>query len=120
MTAPKLPLSALKGIGPARGKALGQAGVYTIYDLLMMLPVRYKDTLNVTPVEALRPGQTACVQGWIEAAPKLARFHGRTMVTARLRDDTGRIQDPPLDHLVDESPGVGGTVVRVILRLVRE
>ena len=92
MTAPKLPLSALKGIGPARVKALGQAGVYTIYDLLMMLPVRYKDTLNVTPVEALRPGQTACVQGWIEAAPKLARFHGRTMVTARLRDDTGRIR----------------------------
>ncbi len=92
MTAPKLPLSALKGLGPARIKALGEAGVRTIYDLLMMLPVRYKDTLTLTPIADLRPGQTACVQGGIDGPPRLARFQGRTLVTARLRDETGKIR----------------------------
>ena len=92
MTAPKLPLSALKGLGPARIKALGEAGVRTIYDLLMMLPVRYKDTLTLTPIADLRPGQTACVQGGIDGPPRLARFQGHTLVTARLRDETGKLR----------------------------
>ncbi len=92
MTARILQLSAIKGLGPARIQALGQAGVHTVEDLLMTLPARYKDTLNLTPIEALRPGQTACVHGWIDAAPRLARFQGRTLVTARLRDETGRIR----------------------------
>ncbi len=92
MTARILPLSAIKGLGPARIKALSQAGVMTVEDLLMTLPAQYKDTLNITPIEALRPGQTACVHGWIDAAPRLARFQGRTMVTARLRDETGKIR----------------------------
>ena len=34
MTARILPLSAIKGLGPARIKALGQAGVMTVEDLL--------------------------------------------------------------------------------------
>ena len=92
MTARTLQLSAIKGLGPARIQALSQTGVHTVEDLLMTLPARYKDTQTLTPIEALRPGQTACVHGWIDAAPRLARFQGRTLVTARLRDETGRIR----------------------------
>ena len=47
MTARILPLSAIKGLGPARIKALSQAGVMTVEDLLMTLPARYKDTPDV-------------------------------------------------------------------------
>ncbi len=89
MTTPVLPLSALKGIGPARIQALRAAGVEDTGDLLMMLPARYKDTLRLTRIADLRAGVTACVQGVIDGAPKLARFQGRTLVTARLKDETG-------------------------------
>ena len=92
MTARTLPLSALKGVGPARIRALGQAGVITARDLLMTLPARYKDTLNVTPIAELRPGQTACIEGVVDAPPRLARFQGRTLVTVYVRDATGRVR----------------------------
>ena len=92
MTAPVLPLSALKGLGPARIRALAAVGINDIGDLLATMPLRYKDTLTVTPLDTLRAGQTVCVCGNIDAAPKLARFKGRTLVTARLRDDTGTVR----------------------------
>ena len=92
MTARVLPLSALKGLGPARIKALSQAGITSVHDLLMTLPVRYKDTLNVTPVANLHAGQTVCVQGRIMAPARLARFKGRTLVTAKLSDGTGTVR----------------------------
>ena len=92
MTPRTVPLSTIKGLGPARIKALGQAGITSVNDLLMMLPVRYKDTLNATPIEALNAGQNACVHGWIDNQPKVSRFQGRTLVTARLKDETGTIR----------------------------
>ena len=92
MTAPALPLSALKGLGPARIGALRQAGILSIGDLLSIQPIRYKDTLNITPVSQLRAGQTVCILGKIDAKPRLARFHGRTLVTARLSDGTGTVR----------------------------
>ena len=91
-TSPALPLSALRGLGPSRLETLRQAGITSVRDLLMTLPARYKDTLEPTPISQLRAGQTACVCGCLDAAPKLSRFKGRTLVSARLHDGSGAIR----------------------------
>ena len=87
-----LELRDIKGLGAARLEALGGAGITTVRDLLLALPAGYKDTVHTVPVSELRPGQEACVEGWLKGTPKLARFSGKTMVTAVLEDDTGSVQ----------------------------
>ncbi len=89
MTTAVLPLHSLKGLGPARLQELRSAGIDTVRDLLGMMPQRYKDTRQPVPVRDLRPGQTACVEGTIDAPPRVARYQGKTVVYARLRDASG-------------------------------
>ena len=44
------PLADLKGIGPARSKALAAAGFERVLDLLFHLPLRYEDRRRVSRV----------------------------------------------------------------------
>ena len=53
-----IPLSEVKGIGPARLKALADAGIYTVRELVMYLPKEYRDMLKSTPLCEVRPGET--------------------------------------------------------------
>ena len=84
-------LSEIKGLGPTRQKALNDAGIRSVRDLLLRLPASYKDTAHPQEIASLRPGQAACVEGFVKETPKLARFNGKTMVTAVLSDDSGSI-----------------------------
>ncbi|MBQ8081048.1 MAG: ATP-dependent DNA helicase RecG [Clostridia bacterium] len=81
----------MKGLGPARKKVLEDAGIHTLRDLLFTLPVSYKDTLHPMPIAEIASGQNVCVTGYIKGTPKLARFSGRTLVTAQLTDGTGTV-----------------------------
>lgn len=83
------PLSTLHGLGKARLDALEKAGVRTMADLLLTLPVRYQDTTVVTPLAQAAPGTEVCVCGFPKAAPRLSRFKGMTSVTLRLCDESG-------------------------------
>ena len=49
-------LSEIRGIGPARLKALNDAGIHTARDLAMLLPRDYRDLTEVTPLGALQAG----------------------------------------------------------------
>ncbi len=82
-------LEELKGVGKARLETLKAAGIHTLTDLLLTLPVRYQDTSTVTPLSEAAPGMEICVSGYPKAAPRLSRFHGLTSVTLRLCDETG-------------------------------
>lgn len=84
-------LSALRGLGKARLDALDKAGIRTLADLLLTLPVRYQDTENITPLGEAVPGKEICVRGYLKAAPRLSRFKGMTAVTVRLCDETGAL-----------------------------
>lgn len=84
-------LSTLRGLGKARLDALEKAGVHTMADLLLTLPLRYQDTETITSLSEAVPGREICVQGYLKAAPRLSRFKGMTSVTVRLCDETGSL-----------------------------
>ncbi len=52
-----IPLSEVKGIGPARLKALAEAGIYSVRELVMYLPREYRDMLEPTPLCDAHPGE---------------------------------------------------------------
>ncbi len=82
-------LDSLKGMGRARLETLEKAGIRTLADLLLTLPIRYQDTSAVTPLNEIAPGTEVCVSGFPKAAPRLSRFRGLTSVSLRLLDETG-------------------------------
>ena len=84
-------LSELKGLGKTRLETLNQAGIETMADLLLTLPLRYQDTSVITPLEKAAPGMEICVSGYPKAAPRLSRFRGLSSVTLRLCDETGSV-----------------------------
>ena len=81
-------LEDIKGLGKARLEALHKAGIRSVADLLLTLPSSYQNTLKSTPIASLVPGETACVEGFVVNTPRLSRFHGRTSVTVKLRDES--------------------------------
>ena len=84
-------LKQLRGLGPARLALLQKAGIETLYDLLMVLPVSYRDTTRVTPIQDLEPGAFCCVQGKLKDAPKASYYGGKSRATAAIVDDTGSL-----------------------------
>ena len=57
-----LPLSGIRGIGPARLKAFEAAGIRSVRDLVMFLPRDYRDLSQFTPLSELRPGDMAALR----------------------------------------------------------
>ena len=84
-------LSELKGLGKARIETLNKAGIYTMADLLLTLPVRYQDTSTITPLSEIAPGGEVCVSGYPKDNPRLSRFRGLSSVTLRLCDESGGV-----------------------------
>ena len=80
------------GIGPARAKSLGAAGVASIEDLLWWLPSRYEDRRHPRPLASLKPDEWVCVHGEIRAikARRGAR-KGLHITEALLADETGNL-----------------------------
>ena len=87
-----LPLTAIKGVGEARAKALRQLGVNTVGDLLRFLPRDFQDFSEARPVASLKHGEMAAVRVRILEEPKLARFHGMTVVSVPASDGPDRLR----------------------------
>jgi ATP-dependent DNA helicase RecG len=60
-----------------------------VQDLLFLLPNRYIDRTRLTPIGALRPGQTALIQGAVELAQ--VKFGRRRSLLCRVSDGTGAV-----------------------------
>jgi ATP-dependent DNA helicase RecG len=86
------PLSAVRGIGPARIRALEKAGLRTILDLVLWLPHRYEDRREVTPVSLATAGEAGTFRGTLSGLRRLRiRRRGFSMVRGVLRDASGEI-----------------------------
>jgi ATP-dependent DNA helicase RecG len=76
----------LAGVGPRVAEKLAARGLVTLQDLWLHLPLRYEDRTSVTPLFALQPGQTAQVEGRVEAVERGFRY--RPLLRVALGDDS--------------------------------
>src|SRR5262249_41665122 len=75
------PVSALKGVGPARREQLQRLGIRTVADLLLHLPRGYEDLRDVRPITALQPGETQVVHGEVVEIDGRRLPDGRAVVS---------------------------------------
>jgi ATP-dependent DNA helicase RecG len=88
-----LPVATLPGVGPVLEAALQRIGIGRVQDLWFHLPLRYEDRTRLTPIRDLRIGDSAQIEGTIEAVERGFRFRpqlrvvisddARTMLTLR-------------------------------------
>jgi ATP-dependent DNA helicase RecG len=83
----QLPLTQLKGVGPALLEKLNALGIHTILDLLFHLPLRYQDRTRLTPIAALRHGHDVVIEGVIAGSAVV--FGKRRSLLVKLQDGTG-------------------------------
>lgn len=74
------PVSGLSGVGPKLAAALARIGVTRVQDLWFHLPLRYEDRTRLTPIRDLRMGESAQVEGVIEAVERGFRFRPQLRV----------------------------------------
>jgi ATP-dependent DNA helicase RecG len=56
-------VSSLPGIGPKRAQALAERGIMSVGDVIAYLPARYQDWRQRTPIDELKPGIVAVLEG---------------------------------------------------------
>lgn len=81
------PITTLKGVGDALADKLARLGVFTVQDLLFLLPLRYEDRTRVVPIGSLRPGDRAVVEAEVELTEIV--FRGKRQLLSRLSDGSG-------------------------------
>jgi ATP-dependent DNA helicase RecG len=67
-------VSSLPGVGPTLAAALERLGLLTLQDLWFHLPLRYEDRTRLSAIRDLRAGDSAQVEGRIEAIEKGFRY----------------------------------------------
>jgi ATP-dependent DNA helicase RecG len=84
------PIEYLKGVGPARARALESKGILSVEDLLYYVPFRYEDRTNTKPIAQLAPGEMATVVAEVASANTVRfRRSAMRMFQARVRDGSG-------------------------------
>jgi len=74
------PVEELAGQGPVLRAALHRLGLARVQDLWFHLPLRYEDRTRVTPIAELRAGESAQVEGRIEAVERGFRYRPQLRV----------------------------------------
>ncbi len=82
-------LSELTGVGPALAAKLERLDVYSIEDLLFLLPLRYEDRTQLVPLGALTAGERCLVTGEVLLAE--TAYRGRRNLLVRIGDGTGQL-----------------------------
>lgn len=82
-------ISSLKGVGPARAKALSELGIETVEDLIGFYPYKYKDKRRPVPPAEAEAGRDVLMTG--ELVHKQARriSGGRTVIEASFACEGG-------------------------------
>jgi len=83
------PLIRLKGIGPALAAKLAKLGLERVQDLLFHLPLRYEDRTRVTPIDNLRTGVPALIEGVVLTAT--IEIGRKRSLLIKVRDLSGEI-----------------------------
>jgi ATP-dependent DNA helicase RecG len=74
------PTTSLSGVGPSLAHALARLGLAHVQDLWFHLPLRYEDRTRITPIHDLRVGESAQVEGIVEAIERGFRFRPQLRV----------------------------------------
>ena len=82
-------VTTLQGVGPSLAEKLKKLGIESVQDLLFHLPFRYEDRTRVTPIGAVRPGESYVLEGQVVACEPA--FGRRRSLLAYLQDPTGKI-----------------------------
>jgi ATP-dependent DNA helicase RecG len=83
----------VKGVGPQKARALADAGITTVSDLLMYLPFRYEDWTRKKKVAELSPGEEATVTVEVlETKLRRTRRKGFKVLQVVAGDETGKIR----------------------------
>ena len=83
------PVTALRGVGAALAERLSKLGVTRVADLLFLLPLRYEDRTQITPIGSLLPGTRAAVEGEIQLTE--VAYRGRRQLLSRISDGSGML-----------------------------
>ena len=83
-----MPVTYLKGVGPARAEMLRRLGIITARDLLYHIPHRYEDATTVKPIASLEPGMDATVVGRVISKGIIPTRKGLRIFQAVVQDDT--------------------------------
>ena len=102
-----MPVTYLKGVGPARAEALRRLGVITTRDLLFHIPRRYEDASTIAPISSLEPGMDGTIIGRVISKGIIPTRRGLRIFQAVLKDDTGMIEaswpgQPFLDRTIEK------------------
>jgi ATP-dependent DNA helicase RecG len=81
------PITALRGVGEALAAKLARLGVFTLQDLLFLLPLRYEDRTRVVPIGTLTVGTRAVVEAEVQLTEVV--FRGRRQLLSRVADGSG-------------------------------
>ena len=87
----KLPLTRLRGVGPAKEKALLSIDVVSVLDILTHYPRRYIDRTNEAKIESLQVGEEGMVLVEVLDVQKRRTRNKRQMVAATVSDGTGNL-----------------------------
>ena len=64
------PVTALKGVGPARARQLEKLGIFTLYDLIAFFPRGYEDRTKRVAIAALEPMCPPASRPWSSLSPR--------------------------------------------------
>ena len=84
------PVESVRGIGPARARALARLEIFTAEDALLLLPRRYEDRRPLPSVTDLRDGEPAALRGEVVSS-RLVRGAGRRAFEAVVSCPGGKI-----------------------------
>ncbi len=87
-----MPVTYLKGVGPARAEMLRRLRIVTARDLLYHIPHRYEDATTVKPIASLEPGMDVTVVGRVISKGILPTRKGLRIFQAVVQDDSGIIE----------------------------
>lgn len=85
----RMPLTRLKGVGPALDKKFQQLGIFKVQDLLFHLPLRYEDRTKIHPINSAQLGMHVQLEG--EIASSNIQFGRRRSLHCVLTDGKGLI-----------------------------
>ncbi len=74
------PVASLPGVGPALAETLRKLGIERVQDLWFHLPLRYEDRTRITPIGDLVAGESAQVEGVVEAVETGFRYRPQLRV----------------------------------------
>lgn len=86
------PVQYIPRVGPRMATLLHKVGIDTVFDLLTYVPFRYKDYSLVSPIAKVHPGEIVTIVGTLEYIRMFITKSGKRIVTARLVDESGKIE----------------------------